>query len=103
VPGLRADEYYVISIPYSLTEVARFWRKESIFRVPPNFSRDDVGFDDRHYYWTVQVMRCTQNCDQVLDDNVRKEGVEVGGRSAQGLFYWWPDGKPRPTKTPNTG
>jgi len=104
VPNLRANEYYVIRIPYNPTgEVAQFWRKEAVFQVPPNYSLDNVGFDDRHYYWTVQVMRCTKNCTQALDDNVKKEGVAVGERSAQGLFYWWPDGVTRPTKTPRAG
>jgi hypothetical protein len=104
VPGLGEDEYYVISIPYNPAgEVAEFWRKETIFRVPPNYSRSDVGFEDRHYNWTVQVKRCIENCDKVLDDNVKKEGVAVGQRSAPGLFYWYPDGSPRPTKTPSGG
>jgi tRNA A-37 threonylcarbamoyl transferase component Bud32 len=107
VPGLDDDEYYVVSIPFNPAgEVAQFWRKETIFRVPPHFSRDDldgVGFDDRHYNWTVQVRRCTKNCDKALDDNVKKTGVAVGKRSAKGLFYWYPSGSPRPTKTPSGG
>jgi hypothetical protein len=104
VPNLRADEYYVVRIPYNLAgEVAEFWRKEPRFSVPPNFSTAQVGFEDRRYTWSVQVKRCTENCARVLDDNVKKEGVAVGPRSTEGLFYWYPDNVPSPTKTPSGG
>jgi hypothetical protein len=106
VGALRGDEYYVIRIPYDAAGgTAEFWRKETTFKVPPNFSGRDVGFGDRHYNWTVQTFRCTVNCDKTADDNVRKGGVTVGAQSAQGLFFWHPDqssgggGKP-PTNTP---
>jgi serine/threonine protein kinase len=92
VANLGGDEYYVVRIPYdSAGGVAEFWRKDTSFRVPPNFSLANVGFPDRHYNWTVQVMRCTANCDKVLDDNVRKQGSVAGGVSAPGTFYWHPD------------
>ena len=91
IAGLRADEYYVVRIPYDdLGGVAEFWRKGTSLQVPSHFSRRDVGFADRHYDWTVQVMRCVENCENVQDDNAKKEGIEVGA-SAQGLFYWEPD------------
>jgi hypothetical protein len=102
---LDDDEYYVVSIPYNEAgEVAEFWRKSPKFLVPQNFSDRQTGFEDRHYNWYVQVKRCTQNCAQVQDDNVKKVGVPIGPRSLEGLFYWWPDdGGPPPTKTPRTG
>jgi serine/threonine-protein kinase len=107
VGALAEDEYYVVRIPYdSAGGVAEFWRRETTFRVPPNFSLVEVGFPDRHYNWTVQVMRCTGNCDRVEDDNTKKQGVAVGEKSAEGLFYWHPDvpsgddGRATPTATP---
>ena len=107
VGSLYGNEYYVVRIPYDAAgNTAEFWRKETSFQVPPNFSGNDVGFADRHYNWTVQVKRCVENCDsgQVSDDNVKKTGVAVGRRSIEGLFYWYPDGNgPPPTKTPKTG
>jgi serine/threonine protein kinase len=103
VEGLAENEYYVIRIPYDDTGgVAEFWRKETLFQVPSHFSLAEVGFPDRHYEWTVQVMRCTQSCDQVLDDNIRKTGIAVGSESESGLFYWYPDVSgtpPKPTPT----
>jgi hypothetical protein len=90
--SLEANEYYVVRIPYdSAGNVAEFWRKETSFRVPSNFSGSNVGFSDRHYSWSVQVMRCTSGCERALDDNVKKEGVAAGNESDQGLFYWYPD------------
>jgi len=105
VGNLYGNEYYVVRIPYDAAgNTAEFWRKEMSFQVPPHFSRNDVGFADRHYHWTVQTMRCTQNCDAVQDDNVRKAGVAAGDPSAQGLFYWHSDisgpGPTNPTNTP---
>ena len=105
---MAANEYYVIRIPYdNAGGTAEFWRKETSFQVPPNFSSQDVGFTDRHYNWSVQVMRCTENCDKVLDDNVKKQGVAVGSKSVEGIFYWHPDiggpgggDTPPPTFTP---
>jgi hypothetical protein len=92
VPVLREDEYYVVRIPYDdVGGVAEFWRKETTFRVPAHFSRKDVGFSDRHYNWTVQVMRCVENCNKIQDDNAKKRGVAVGSVSREGLFYWTPD------------
>jgi hypothetical protein len=92
VGALRANEYYVIRIPYdSAGNVAQFWRKETSFQVPSNFSGSKVGFLDRHYTWSVQVMRCTENCSQALDDNVKTQGVAAGNESVEGLFYWYPD------------
>jgi hypothetical protein len=113
--SLGPDEYYVIRIPYdSAGGVAEFWRRDTSFEVPPNFSSADVGFADRHYNWSVQVMRCTENCDRALDDNQRKQGIQVGSKSAEGLFYWHPDigsekpptgddGEPAPTVPPPPG
>ena len=102
------DLYYVIRIPYNDAGggVAEFWRKETLFQVPANYSTKEVGFPDRRYTWTVQVMQCTAQCDKVLDDNTRKEGIEVSNKSAEGVFYWHPDigggtePTPRPTPTP---
>lgn len=92
VGSLRENEYYVVRIPYDAAgNTAQFWRKETAFQVPPNFSQNNVGFSDRHYHWTVQVMRCTQNCDKALEDNVPKGGQPVGNVSQQGLFYWHSD------------
>jgi hypothetical protein len=102
-PSLQEDEFYVVRIPYNEAgEVAEFWRKETQMRVPAHFSSASVGFPDRHYNWTVQVVRCTSNCLQVFDDNVRKQGVPVGPRSAEGRFYWHTDisSVGTPTKDP---
>jgi hypothetical protein len=101
VPGKGPDEYYVVRIPYDdAGSVAEFWRQETTFQVPSNFSLRSTGFADRHYHWTVQVVRCAKNCDRVQNDDVKKEGREAGERSAEGLFYWEPDIVPPPTPTP---
>jgi hypothetical protein len=101
VPGLLDNEFYVVSIPFNLDgDVAEFWRKVTILRVPSHFSSSGVGFADRHYEWYVQVKRCTGNCFQVFDDSVVKTGVAVGARSAAGLFYWSSDISTLPTPTP---
>ena len=105
VEGMLPDEYYVVRIPYDdQGGVAEFWRQENSVRVPPTFSSRDVGFADRSYAWTVQVMRCTRNCARVLDDDAKKEGVAVGSQSAESIFYWHPDlgGPPgtMPTRKP---
>jgi hypothetical protein len=90
--NLQSNEYYVVSIPYDAAgNTATFWRKETQFKVPSNFSGNSVGFADRHYNWWVQVKRCTSNCGSVLDDNVRKDGVAVSAVSAEGLFFWYSD------------
>jgi hypothetical protein len=101
VPGIRDNEWYVVQIPYNEAgEAATFWRQGTTFQVPAHFGTRAVGFPDRHYNWTVQVMRCVERCDALLDDNVRKVGVAVGRASEPGLFYWHPDvgggGKPSP-------
>ena len=78
-----------------------FWRQETTLRVPSNYSLGSVGFPDRKYAWTVQVMRCTEDCNQALDDNVVKSGAAAGTESRRGVFYWHPDvGVPQPTNTP---
>jgi hypothetical protein len=100
IPGLRDDEFYVVRIPYSPSEVAEFWRKETTMRVPGHFSSGSVGFPDRHYDWSVQVMRCTENCFLFRDDSVKKEGEPVGTESRQGLFFWSPDIGFEPSPTP---
>jgi hypothetical protein len=96
VEGMREGEYYVVRIPYNEAgDTAEFWRRETSLQVPSNFSLREVGFPDRHYNWTVQVMRCTRNCAQVLDDAAVKQGDTVGSRSVIGLFYWQHDlGRP---------
>jgi len=92
VRGIEAGEYYVVSVPYDdAGGVAEFWRGETTVRLPSHLSSSQVGFPDRHYRWSVQVRRCTQNCLRVLDDDARKPGVAVGGPSAEGLFYWQAD------------
>jgi hypothetical protein len=92
VEGLQAGEYYVVRIPYDgAGSVAEFWREETYLSVPAHFSLSEVGFEDRHYDWTVQVMRCMRNCVRLLEDDAKKQGVAVGGESAAGLFYWQPD------------
>lgn len=93
VPGIKPDEYYVLSVPWgeAENEVAQFWRQETTVRLPPHFSSAETGFADRHYSWTVQVMRCTQNCVQIADDNVKKQGFAVGNPSETGLFFWHQD------------
>jgi hypothetical protein len=81
-----------VRIPYDgAGSVAEFWREETYLSVPAHFSLSEVGFEDRHYDWTVQVMRCTRNCVRLLEDDAKKQGVAVGGESAVGLFYWQPD------------
>jgi serine/threonine-protein kinase len=103
VEGLREDEYYVVRIPYNQAgDVAEFWRQGTSLRLPSNLSLREVGFPDRHYNWTVQAMRCTEYCDQIANDTVKKGGVAVGSRSVIGLFYWQPDiGGPAPTLSPS--
>jgi hypothetical protein len=102
VGPLATDEYYLVRIPYdSAGGVAEFWRKATSFQVPSNYSGNDVGFPDRHYYWSVQVMRCTGTCDKVLDDQTRKQGVPAGDKSREGSFYWSIGViRPQPTFTP---
>jgi hypothetical protein len=102
---MQEDDYYVVRIPYNASgDVAEFWRKETFLRAPSILSSPEVGFPARNYNWTVQVMRCTENCDQVFVDNVKKQGLAVGQRSAIGLFYWQPDvGGSAPTATPTRG
>jgi serine/threonine-protein kinase len=102
VEGIGAGEYYVVSIPYDdVGGVAEFWRREPMLQLPRHLSRTDVGFEDRHYLWSVQVKRCTENCERVFDDNALKQGVAVGSQSAEGLFYWQSDIDNRsPTHTP---
>jgi serine/threonine-protein kinase len=112
VEGLRPDEFYVLRIPYDdAGGVAEFWRQDTSFGVPSHFSRAEVGFPDRHYDWSVQVMRCTSKCSKALDLDAKDQGVTgepVGNRSEKGVFYWHSDvggnGSPgngtKPTSTP---
>jgi hypothetical protein len=104
VEGLEAGEYYVVSVPYDdAGSVAEFWRWETSVKLPSHLSRPDVGFADRHYLWSVQVRRCTENCLRVLEDDATKRGEAVGSPSEQGLFYWQPDidaQPPTPTPSP---
>ena len=102
VAGMQDDEFYVVRIPYNEAgEVAEFWRQETRLRVPSYFSSGEVGFPDRHYNWTVQVMQCQVNCFKYQGDAVKKEGIAVGAKSREGLFYWHSDvGIPTPTNTP---
>jgi hypothetical protein len=89
VAGQDPDEYYVVRIPFNERgDVAEFWRQETSLRAPSNFSLPDVGPADRGYTWTVQVQRCVENCERVLDDAAQKRGTAVGDVSAPGLFYW---------------
>jgi hypothetical protein len=99
VADLQPNEYYVVRIPYDdAGSVAEFWRQETALQLPPIFSQRNVGFADRHYRWTVQVMQCLENCEHLQDDNARKRGQEAGELSARGLFYWDADiaGHPPP-------
>jgi serine/threonine protein kinase len=92
VEGIAQEEYYVVRIPYDdAGGVAEFWRQKTSFRVPAHYSGREVGFPDRHYNWSVQVMQCTEKCDEVLDDNVKKQGIAVGDKSAERMFCWHPD------------
>jgi hypothetical protein len=106
VAGIEAGEYYVVSLPYDdAGGVAEFWRRETQVQLPSHFSSSEVGFPDRDYRWSVQVRRCAENCERLLDDDARKQGVAVGSPSAEGLFYWQPDivkppTTPSPTPTP---
>ena len=101
VGRLHISEYYVVRIPYdALGGVAEFWRKETSFRAPSHYSEAIYGFQNRHYEWTVQVMRCTERCDKVLYDHIRKEGYAVGSVSETGVFYWNPDIRPGPKVFP---
>jgi serine/threonine protein kinase len=101
VQGMLPDEYYVVRIPYDdAGGVAEFWRQETVLRVPSVFSSRGVGFPDRHYAWTVQLMRCTGNCARVLEDDARKQGVAVGSESAARVFYWQPDIGGSPVQMP---
>lgn len=99
---LGSDQYYVVRIPYNEAgDVAEFWRTETTLRLPSNLSLSSIGFSDRHYDWSVQVMRCTANCILALDDRARKEGRAMSSASSPRRFYWHPDigGAPRPTAT----
>jgi hypothetical protein len=101
VSAIAPDEYYVVRIPYDAKGgVAEFWRQETRLQVPSNFSLASAGFPDRHYAWSVQVVRCTSRCAQVLDDGVRKGGITVGEESETHVFYWHPDIVHDPTPTP---
>jgi hypothetical protein len=105
ITGLAADEHYVVRIPYNEAgSVAEFWRRETSLRLPSNLSLSSVGFPDRRYEWTVQVVRCTENCDKALDDQAHKQGVATSEESATQTFYWHPDvGGLPPTSTPKPG
>jgi hypothetical protein len=107
VADIQPDEYYVVRVPYDdQGGVAEFWRQETFVQLPSTFSRRDVGFLDRRYGWTIQVMRCTRNCARALDDTATKTGVAVGAKSREGVFYWQPDiggapvGPSQPTRPP---
>ena len=99
---LDPDLYYVVRIPYDAAGgTYEFWRKDTSLEVPAHFSLREVGFSDRHYNWSVQVMRCLENCSEVYDDNIRKTGRPAGNRSAERLFYWFPgqpSSEPSPTR-----
>ena len=105
VGGMRVDEYYVVRIVYNeRREQAEFWRQDASLEVPERFSTSEFGFQDRHYEWSVQTMRCISNCRKALDDEYTKRGTAVGGTSKTGLFYWHTDtggnvgsGTPTPT------
>jgi hypothetical protein len=104
VEGLQLGEYYVVRIPYDhVGGVAEFWRQETFLQLPSNFSLSNVGFADRHYDWTVQVMLCHENCYKVWDDQAIKKGEPVGDKSQPRRFYWHPDisgARPEDTPTP---
>jgi hypothetical protein len=106
---LEQDEYYVVRIPYdNAGGIAEFWRKDTSIELPSHLSSGKVGFSDRHYNWSVQVMRCTSGCDKVMDDSVKKQGFAIGDQSVEGVFYWQPDigpgtgegDRPNATNTP---
>jgi hypothetical protein len=101
------DEYYVIRIPYGsednqaqIAGIGEFWRTNTSFQIPVHYLHTGGGFPDRQYNWSVQVKRCIANCDKVLDDNVTKQGIELGPQSEKWVLYWYPDiggGTPIPT------
>ncbi len=103
VGPLPQDEYYVVRIPYNQAgDVAEFWRRDTTLQLPSHFSASEVGFPDRHYSWSVQVMQCVESCDRVLDDGVRKQGEEQSLPSEERVFYWhlYIAGGPTPTAEP---
>jgi hypothetical protein len=101
VEGLEPGEYYVVSVPYDdAGGVDEFWRRSTQAQMPSHYSLDEFGPADHHYSWSVQVRRCTENCERVLDDDARKEGMAVGEPSAERLFYWYPDPPPPRDPTP---
>jgi hypothetical protein len=92
VRGLGPNDYYVVRVPYDdYGGIAEFWTKELCYRLPGHLSESTVGFRDRRYTWTVQVMRCTGNCDEVYNPNVTKQGSALGAASREGTFTWEPD------------
>ena len=100
---MEFGEYYVVRIPYdNAGGVAEFWRQETSVKLPANLSLRGVGFADRHYDWTVQVMRCLENCYKVWDDQAVKKGEPAGDASDPRRFYWQSDisgAAPTPTPT----
>jgi hypothetical protein len=110
VGTLLDNEYYVVRIPYDYAGgVAEFWRKGTSMRVPAHFSIWWLGFPDRRYHWSVQVMRCRSNCSKALDLDAQEQGVTgvaVGTRSEGRAFYWYADrygSKPTPRPTTDPG
>jgi serine/threonine protein kinase len=97
VAGIGPNEYYVVHIPYDdLGGVAEYWRKDTSFQLPSHFSLAAVGFPDRHYNWSVQIMRCASECSKVdsIDPDPWRlgvRGVAVGSKSEDWTFYWHPD------------
>ena len=105
---LGRDEYYVICIPYGSREnsaqiagIGEFWRPGKSFEVPKHYHSTGGGFPNRLYKWSVQAMRCIENCDKALNDEVRKRGEALGPRSEEWTFFWHPDPDMQtPTPTP---
>ena len=92
VGTLGPNDYYVVRVPYDrYGGVAEFWTKELWHELPGHLSESKVGFTDRRYAWTVQVMQCTENCDEVYNPNIPKQGVALGPMSREGTFVWEPD------------
>jgi hypothetical protein len=89
VGALRENDYYVVRMPFK-GGTAEFWRKTTFVKLPGNFSEERYKLQGRRYGWTVQVESCTENCDKIQDDDVKKEGTALSGRSAEAWFIWNP-------------
>jgi serine/threonine protein kinase len=96
VAELEQNEYYVVFIRSKKQEaVAEFWRKETTLEIDAALLVERASLPDNEYNWEVLIMRCTDGCAQVLNDDARKTGSGISNPSDQWTFYWYPSRSPK--------